>query len=70
MADFEVARRHYVYSNNTTTTVTVTYDTKGIKVKLLGNVKGEFQFKKKLYDCSSEFTNKPWPRDTQCQGLQ
>ena len=38
MRDFELARRHYVHTFNTTTAVTKTNDTKGIKVKLLGNV--------------------------------
>ena len=70
MANLELARRHYVYTINTTTTVIVTYDTKGIKVKFLGNVKGEFQLKKKkkLYECRPGFTNEPWPRGAQCQG--
>jgi len=35
---FELARRHYVYTFNTTSTVTVTNDTKDIKLKLLGDV--------------------------------
>ena len=38
MGDFELARRHYVYTLNTTTKVTVTNDAKGIKLKLLGKV--------------------------------
>ena len=38
MGDFELARRLYVYTSNITTTVTVTNDAKGIKVKLLGKV--------------------------------
>ena len=38
MTDFELARRHYVYTFDTTSTVTVTNDTKGIKLKRLGGV--------------------------------
>ena len=47
MGDFELPRRHYVCTFNTTTTVTVTNDAKGIKLKLLGNVQEEFQLNKK-----------------------
>jgi len=35
--DFELARRNYVYTINATTTIAVTNDGKGIKMKLLGN---------------------------------
>ena len=38
MGEFVLARRHYVDNFIVTTTVTVTNDTTGIKVKLLGNV--------------------------------
>jgi hypothetical protein len=34
VGDFELARRHYMYTFNTTTTVNVTNDAKGIKMKL------------------------------------
>ena len=50
MGDFELARRHHIYAFNTTTTVNVTNDAKGIKMKLLGKIY-EFQLKKKLYLC-------------------
>ena len=36
--DFELAKRHNAYTFNTTSTVTVTNDIKGVKLKLLGNV--------------------------------
>ena len=38
MTDFELARRYYVYTFDTTSTVTVTNDTKGIKLKRLGGI--------------------------------
>ena len=39
MGDFELARRHiYIYTFNTTTTLYVTDDGKGIRKKLLRNV--------------------------------
>jgi hypothetical protein len=34
VGDFELARRHYMYTFNTTTTVNVTNDAKGITMKL------------------------------------
>jgi hypothetical protein len=37
-ADFELARRHYVYTFNTNSTVTVPNDTKGIRLKRLWGV--------------------------------
>ena len=45
MGDFELARRHYVYTFNTITTVTVNNDAKGIKVKLLGKFLGGVSIK-------------------------
>ena len=38
MADIELARRHYVYTFNTTSAVGVTNETKGIKLELLEGV--------------------------------
>ena len=38
MTDFELARPHYVYAFDTTSTVTVTNDIDGIKLKPLGGV--------------------------------
>ena len=40
VTDFDLARRHYVYAFDTTSTITVTNDTKGNNFKLLGNVYG------------------------------
>ena len=34
MADFELAKKHCVYTINTTATIAVANDNKGIKVKL------------------------------------
>ena len=36
LADFELARRHYVYTINATTAIIMANDAKGIKLKLLG----------------------------------
>ena len=49
MGDFELARGHYIYTLNTTTTGNVTNDANGFKMKLLGNIK-EFQLKDKNVD--------------------
>ena len=38
MTDFELARRHFVYTFDTTSMVTVTNYTKGIELKCLGGV--------------------------------
>ena len=38
MTDFELARRHYVYNFDTTSKVTITNDTMGVKLKRLGGV--------------------------------
>ena len=40
MVDFELSRRHYVYTTNTTATVTELMTIKGIKGKLLGRARG------------------------------
>ena len=36
--DFELAKRHYVHTINTTTTAAITNNAKDIKAKLLGNL--------------------------------
>ena len=48
MVEFELARRHYVYyAINTTTSIAVANDAKGIKVKLLVDIYGKPSQRKK-----------------------
>ena len=46
--------RGNIYTTNTTTTVAVTNDAKGNKVKLLGKDKGKFLFNKKTIHTGSQ----------------
>ena len=54
MTIFELARWHYKYAIHATTTVTVTLDANGIKVKNLGNIEEKFQLNEKTI-CTQVF---------------